>query len=46
MLESITFAQVVELVVQVLVDLVRGAIFDQETAEDSEAAHPEHLAIQ
>ena len=29
-----------------LVNLARGAVFDQETAEDSEAAHPEHLAIQ
>lgn len=45
-LESVTLAQVVELVVQVLVDLARGAVFDQKTAEDSETAHPEHLARQ
>lgn len=44
MLEGITFAQMIELVIQVLVDLARGTIFDQETAEDSETSHPEHLA--
>lgn len=43
-LEGVTLAQVVELVVEVLVDLARGTVFDQEAAEDSEAAHPEHLA--
>lgn len=46
MLERVTLTQVVELVVQMLVDLARGAVFDQETAEDSETAHPEHLARQ
>lgn len=45
-LEGVTLAQVIELMVQVLVDLARGAVFDQETAKDSETAHPEHLARQ
>lgn len=43
-LEGVTLAAVVQLVVQVLVDLPAGAVLDQETAEDSEAAHPEDLA--
>lgn len=46
MLEGITFAQMVELVVQVLVDLARGTVFDQEAAEDTETSHPENLAAQ
>lgn len=44
MLEGVTLAQVVKLVVEVLVDLSRGAVLDEETAEDSHAAHPEDLA--
>lgn len=44
-LEGVTLAQVVELVVQVLVNLAVVAVLDQETAEDAEAAHPEDLAI-
>lgn len=43
MLESVTLAQVVQLVVEVLVDLSRGAVLDEETAEDTHAAHPEDL---
>lgn len=43
-LEGVTLAAVVELVVEVLVDLAAGAVLDQEAAEDSEAAHPENLA--
>lgn len=44
-LEGVTLAQVVELVIEVLVDLAGSAVFDEETAEDSEAAHPDDLAI-
>lgn len=43
-LESVTLAAVVELVVEVLVDLAAGAVLDQKTAEDSETSHPEDLA--
>lgn len=46
MLESITLAQMIELVIEVLIDLARGTVFDQEAAEDSETPHPEHLARQ
>jgi len=43
-LEGVTLAAVVQLVVEVLVDLSAGTVLDQKTAEDSEAAHPEDLA--
>jgi hypothetical protein len=43
-LEGVTLAQVVELVVEVLVDLAVVAVLDEEAAEDAEAAHPEDLA--
>lgn len=43
-LEGVTLAQVVQLVVEVLVDLARGAVLDQETAENTHSAHPENLA--
>lgn len=42
-LEGVTLAGMVELVVQVLVDLARGAVLHEETAEDTHAAHPEDL---
>lgn len=42
-LEGVTLAGVVELVVQVLVDLAAGAVLDQQTAEDTETAHPKDL---
>ena len=45
MLEGITLAQVVELVVQVLVNLAAGTILDEETAENTETAHPDDLAL-
>lgn len=45
MLEGVTLAQVVELVVKVLVDLAGGAVLDQQTTEDTETAHPEDLAV-
>ena len=43
-LEGVTLAQVVKLVVEVLVDLARSTVPDEETAEDTHAAHPEDLA--
>lgn len=42
-LEGVTLAQVVQLVVQVLVDLAAGTVLDEETAEDAQTAHPEDL---
>lgn len=44
-LEGVTLAQMVELVVEVLVDFAGSAVFDKETAEDTEAAHPHDLAV-
>lgn len=44
-LEGVTLGEVVELVVEVLVDLASGTVLDEKTAEDSEATHPEDLAI-
>ena len=43
-LEGVTLAQVVELVVKVLVNLTAGTVLDKETAEDTESAHPHNLA--
>lgn len=45
-LEGVTLAQVVKLVVEVLVDLAGGAVADEQTTEDTHAAHPEDLAKQ
>lgn len=45
-LEGVTLAQVVELVVKVLVDLAAGTVLDEKTAEDSETAHPDNLAVE
>ena len=42
-LEGVTLAGVVQLVVQVLVDLAAGTILDEKTAEDTKTAHPEDL---
>jgi hypothetical protein len=44
-LKGVTLAEMVELVVEVLVDFAAGPVLDQETAEDSLAAHPEDLAV-
>lgn len=44
-LEGVTLAQVVELVVEVLVDLAGSAVLDQQTTEDTETAHPHNLAV-
>jgi hypothetical protein len=45
MLEGVTLAQVVKLVVKVLIDLAAGTVLDEETTEDSETAHPDNLAV-
>ena len=44
-LEGVTLGEEVQLVVEVLVDLSGGAVLDQKTAEDTETAHPDDLAI-
>ena len=44
-LEGVTLAQVVELVVKVLVDLAGGTVADEEAPENTHAAHPEELAV-
>jgi hypothetical protein len=44
-LERVTLAQVVEVVVKVFVNLSGGAVLDQKTAEDAETAHPDDLAV-
>ena len=44
-LEGVTLAQVVELVVEVLVDLAGGTVLDQQATEDALAAHPDDLAV-
>lgn len=45
-LEGVTLAQVVELVVEVLVNLAGGTVADEQTTEDTHAAHPENLAVE
>jgi hypothetical protein len=44
-LEGVTLGEEVQLVVEVLIDLSGGTVLDEETAEDSETAHPEDLAV-
>ena len=44
MLEGVTLAEVVKFVVKVLVNLAAGTIFDEETAENAQTAHPDNLA--
>lgn len=44
-LEGVTLGEKVQLVVEVLVDLSGGAVLDQKTAEDTETAHPQNLAV-
>jgi hypothetical protein len=44
-LEGVTLAQVVELVVKVLVDLASSTVADEQATENTHAAHPEDLAI-
>jgi hypothetical protein len=42
-LEGVTLAELVQLVVEVLIDLASGTVLDQKTTEDTEASHPENL---
>lgn len=42
-LEGVTLGGVVQLVVEVLVDLARGTVLDQQTTENSLTAHPKNL---
>jgi hypothetical protein len=44
-LEGVTLGEEVKLVVEVLVNLSCGAVLDEKTTEDTEAAHPKDLAI-
>ena len=44
-LECVTFAQLVELVVEVLIDLAGGSVLDKKASENSEASHPKDLAV-
>ena len=44
-LEGVTLAEVVELVVEVLVDLAGGAVLDEQAAEDTQTTHPHHLTV-
>ena len=44
MLESVTLAQMVELVVEMFINLAAGTVLDKKTAENSETAHPDNLA--
>jgi hypothetical protein len=44
-LEGVTLAQVVELVVEVLVDLASGAVLDEQAAEDTQTTHPHDLTV-
>ena len=41
--EGVTLAEMVKLVVEVLVNLATSTVLDEQTAEDTETAHPEDL---
>ncbi len=43
MLERVSLAQMVEVMVKVLVNLARGTVFDQKAPEDTKTTHPHHL---
>ena len=43
MLEGVTLAQMVEFMIEMFVDLAGSAVFDEQTAEDTEATHPHDL---
>ena len=45
MLECVTLAQVVKLMVEVLVNLPGGPVFYQEAAKNAETTHPHDLAV-
>lgn len=42
-LEGVTLAGVVQLVVEVLIDLSGGTVLDEETTEDTKTTHPDDL---
>jgi len=44
-LESVTLAQVIELMVQVLIYLARRTILDEQAAKDTQAPHPHDLTV-
>jgi hypothetical protein len=44
MLECVTLAKMIELMVKMLVNLARGTVLHEETAENTLAAHPQNLA--
>ena len=44
-LECITLAQVVQFVVEVLVDLARGTVLDEQSAENTQTTHPHDLTV-
>lgn len=46
MLECVTLAQVIEVVVEVLVDFSGTPILSQEATENAETTHPYNLAVQ
>ena len=43
MLESITLAAVVKLVVEVLIDLARSTVLDEKATENTQTTHPQNL---
>ena len=43
-LKGVALAEVVQFVVEMLVDLARGTVLDEQAAENTQAAHPEDLA--
>ena len=43
-LERISLAQMIELMIEMFVNFARGAVLDQQAAEDAEATHPHYLA--
>lgn len=44
-LECVTLAQMIELVVKVLINLAARTILDQQTTENTETTHPDNLAV-
>ena len=46
MLECITLAKMIQLVVQMLIDLAGSTVLDQKTTEDSQTTHPHNLTVE
>ena len=44
-LEGVTLAQLVEFVVEVLVNLASSTVLDKKTSKNTQASHPEDLAV-